>query len=144
MNPEHYDYLLERLFEAGAVDAWMTPIVMKKTRPAVLLSALCEQSAVEAVKRQIFTHSTTLGVRTHEVSKSALRRESATVETQYGQARVKKSFYNGKTVRCKPESDDCRRLASTSGLTLSEIENIISRHCELEKQSGTGNQNNQK
>jgi uncharacterized protein (TIGR00299 family) protein len=125
MNPEHYDFLLERLLQAGANDAWMTPVIMKKSRPAVQLSVLCKPSAKEAMQAILFTHSASIGVRCQTLSRDVLRREECCVETPYGKVRVKQSYYKGTLVNAKPESDDCRRLAEQHQVSLSEIEKSV-------------------
>jgi len=127
MNPEHYDFILNQLFKAGASDAWLVPMVMKKSRPAVQLAVLCKEQLAEKLKDIIFTHSTSIGIREYRVKKNMLRREEKTVETAYGKVRVKESFYNGKLVHSKPEFDDCKKLAELHEVSLSEIENEISK-----------------
>src|SRR5204862_6583872 len=75
LNPELYEYVLERLMAAGAQDAWLTPIVMKKSRPAVTVSVLCASSDEPAVRDVLFRETGTLGVRASPVTKHALGRE---------------------------------------------------------------------
>ncbi len=130
MNPEHYDFILEKLFQTGASDAWLVPIIMKKSRPAIQLSVLCKAGLAEKLKAIVFTHSTSIGIREYRVRKNMLRREEITVETDYGPVRVKNSYYNGKLVRSKPEFDDCKKLAETNQLSLSEIEKTIRKQLE--------------
>ncbi|WP_321287207.1 nickel pincer cofactor biosynthesis protein LarC [uncultured Sunxiuqinia sp.] len=130
MNPEHYDFLLEQLFESGASDAWLVPMIMKKSRPAVLLSVLCKQELREKLKGLIFTFSTSIGIREYRVTKNMLRREESTIETSYGAVRIKQSFYNGKLVRTKPEFDDCKKLAIQHQLSISEIEKEVNKQVE--------------
>lgn len=125
MNPEHYDFILDQLFESGAGDAWLTPVIMKKSRPAVVLSVLCNEQLAGTMKGIIFMHSTTIGIREYPVKKHMLRREQVTVNTHYGPVRVKQSYFNGMLMKSKPESDDCRRLAKANGLTLQEIEKAV-------------------
>ena len=127
MNPEHYEFILEQLFKAGASDAWLVPMVMKKSRPAVQLSVLCPEKLAEKLKDIIFTHSTSIGIREYRVKKNMLRREEINIETIYGTVRVKQSFYNGKQVRSKPEFDDCKKLAEQHDLSMAEIEKEISK-----------------
>lgn len=131
MNPEHYDYLLEQLLQAGASDAWLTPIIMKKSRPAVQLSVLSPVKLVSQLKQLIFTHSTSIGLREYSVQKSMLRREERIVQTTLGPVRIKQSFFNGQRVRWKAEAEDCRQLASQHKLSLQAIEEEISKQLEL-------------
>lgn len=125
MNPEHYDFILEKLFEAGASDAWMTQIVMKKSRPAVTLSILCKNDLAGKMKEIVFTHSTSIGIREYKVMKNMLRRVESTVETNIGKVRVKQSFFKGKLVRSKPELEDCKELAKKHQKSISEVENAV-------------------
>lgn len=126
MNPEHYDFILEQLFNAGASDVWLIPIIMKKSRPAATLSILCKEELVEKMKSIVFTHSSSLGIREYKVKKNMLRREESTVEIEYGEVRVKKSYFNGKLVRSKPEFEDCKKLALENKISIAEIEKAIS------------------
>src|SRR5206468_10949509 len=89
LNPELYEYVLERLMAAGAQDAWLTPIVMKKSRPAVTVSVLCASARESAVREVLFQETGTLGVRAVPVIKHALGREPVNVETPYGRGAVK-------------------------------------------------------
>ena len=125
MNPEHFEYLLELLFEEGAQDAWFTPILMKKSRPATTVSVLCKPESVEVFKKVLFKNTTTIGLREYSLSKTALRREERMIETQFGSVRVKESFYEGKSVRLKPEYDDCKALAMEHKISISEIESEV-------------------
>ncbi|MBK6282983.1 MAG: nickel pincer cofactor biosynthesis protein LarC [Draconibacterium sp.] len=127
MNPEHYDFLLEKLFQIGASDAWISPVIMKKSRPGATLSVLCKDELADKMEEVVFTNSTSIGIREYKVKKSMLRREESTIETIYGEVRVKQSFFNGKKVRSKPEYDDCKRLAEKHLTTISEIEKAVNK-----------------
>lgn len=111
MNPELYEYTMEVLFEAGAMDVFLTPIIMKKGRPAMKLSLLCSEALKDRMINIILTNTTTLGVRSYEVQKSMLQREFATVSTKYGTIKIKKSLFKGKTIKCKAEYEDCKIAA---------------------------------
>ncbi len=125
MNPEHYDYILDQLFWAGAKDAWLVPILMKKSRPAATLSVLCQPGNLEKMKEIIFTHSSSIGIREYRVRKDMLRREEIVVETPLGPVRVKQSYFRGRIVQFKPEAEDCRSLAEKHGLSIHEIEKAV-------------------
>lgn len=125
MNPEHYDFMLNELFEAGASDAWLTPIIMKKGRPAVTLSVLCNPELVEAMKKIIFIQSTSLGIREYRVQKHMLYREEIEVEISLGKVRVKQSYYHGRLLKSKPETDDCKRLARENGISIRDVEKLV-------------------
>lgn len=130
MNPEHYDFILEQLFKSGASDAWLVPIVMKKSRPAVTLSILCKEELIKKMKEIVFTHSTSIGIREYRVKKNMLRRKESTIETMYGSVRIKQSFYNGKLVSLKPEFEDCKKLAKKHRISISEIEKAVNKKAE--------------
>ncbi|PTN08463.1 nickel pincer cofactor biosynthesis protein LarC [Mangrovibacterium marinum] len=125
MNPEHYDFMLNELFEEGASDAWLTPIIMKKGRPSVTLSVLCKPELVEAMKQIIFIQSTSLGIRENRILKHLLYREEIAVEIPLGTVRVKQSFYQGRLLKSKPENDDCKRLARENGLSIRDVEKMV-------------------
>ena len=121
MNPEFYGYAEERLFEAGALDVFKTPIVMKKGRPAVKLSVLAAVRDEKAVEEVLFRETSSIGLRKFRVEKVMLQRETRAVETKYGTVRVKISrFGNGET-KYKAEYEDCRKAARENGVPLSEI-----------------------
>jgi hypothetical protein len=107
-NPENYEYVMELLFNAGASDVWIESIIMKKSRPAVRLSVLCAPVEAGQMKSILFTHTTTIGLRETMLKKNELFREERTVHTEYGDVRVKQSFYQGKLVNVKPEFEDCK------------------------------------
>lgn len=125
MNPEWYDQLFRKLFEAGASDVFLSPIIMKKSRPANTLSVLCTAKLSRHLKTIIFTNSTTIGIREYAVTKTVLDRQEREVETELGKVRVKSSSFQGKEIRFKPELDDLVRLADLHGLSLNEVERII-------------------
>jgi hypothetical protein len=118
MNPEYYDLVLERLFAAGALDAWLTPVQMKKNRPGTLLSVLCPPPLALRLRELLFIETTTLGVREYPVKRTALVREMVSVATRYGEVAVKVAYFQGRPLRGKPEYDDCRRLALEHGVPL--------------------------
>lgn len=121
LNPEIYDYVMARLFEAGALDVFLSPIQMKKNRPATLLCVLCRPEAVEALTALVFAETSTLGVRQHSVLRRCLARSSHTVETPFGPVRVKVAQLGPGQAKAAPEYEDCRRLAAASGVPLREV-----------------------
>jgi len=127
MNPEWYDHLFEKLFESGASDVFLTPIIMKKSRPANKLSVLCPRNLVQDLKAIIFTNSTTIGLREYAVTKTVLERQEKEIETELGKVRVKYSYFQGKQIRFKPEFEDLKKLADHHGLSLNEVEKIINK-----------------
>lgn len=121
MNPERYDYVMERLLEAGAFDVFLTPTIMKKSRPAVILSVLCGEEQAHEMKETLFSETTTLGMRESRVLRTMLRREIVSRSTPYGKVRIKRAYFRGRIIRSKPEYDDCRRLAGKHGIPLAEV-----------------------
>jgi pyridinium-3,5-bisthiocarboxylic acid mononucleotide nickel chelatase len=125
MNPEFFGYVSDRLFAAGASDVYYSNITMKKGRPGILLSVICETGLADKVKEILFSESTTLGIRTTKFQKDTLTRHFETVNTVYGDVSVKRSFFHGKEVSAKPEYDDCRRIAEEKTVPLKEVYNNI-------------------
>jgi pyridinium-3,5-bisthiocarboxylic acid mononucleotide nickel chelatase len=107
--------VLAALLAAGASDAWLTPILMKKGRPAHTLSALAPAASVAAVRRVMFTESSTIGLREHRVAKHALARETRTVRVGGAEVRVKVARLDDEVVNVSPEYDDVVAAASTLG-----------------------------
>lgn len=120
MNPEVYGYLLERLFEAGAVDAFLTPLIGKKNRPAVQITALCPLEGEAAVAETLLSETTTLGVRTYRSLRTCVEREEHVVPTRWGPVRVKVGRY-GPRAKIAPEYEDCRRIAREHRVPLIEV-----------------------
>ena len=121
LNPELYAYVLERLFAAGAQDAWLTPIVMKKGRPAVTISVLASPSREEAIRQVLFRETGTLGIRSSAVDKQVLEREWVEVATRNGLVRVKIGRLEGNTVTVAPEFEDCVKVAREAGVPAREV-----------------------
>jgi len=111
LNPQIYEHVVERLFDAGARDVTVTPTIMKKGRPAATVSVLVEPSARERVAAVLFTETSTIGLRYYPVARLKLTREIKEVETRWGRVRVKISGSGGDTLTVSPEYEDCKRLA---------------------------------
>ena len=120
MTGEELGFAMERLFDAGALDCWTTAIGMKKSRPGVMLSALCRPEQRDAVLACLFRHTTTLGVREQRVPRHSLRRSFRTAQTPWGEVTVKRAEGRGVT-REKPEYEELARLAREHGLSLREV-----------------------
>jgi pyridinium-3,5-bisthiocarboxylic acid mononucleotide nickel chelatase len=121
MSPEHYDYLMEKLLAAGAHDVWLQPVIMKKSRPAVTLSLLCNEDQLDTLERFVFEESTTIGLRRLPVVRRKLTRRSKTVQTSFGPVRIKIAGEGGRVYTASPEYDDCRRLAEQQGVPLKTV-----------------------
>ena len=125
MNPEFYDHISERLFKAGASDVYYSQVIMKKGRPGIILSVICESGSEDLIREIIFTESTTLGIRTFDFRKDTLAREFSKLKTIYGEVTIKRSFYKGREVSAKPEYDECRRIALENAIPVKEVYNNI-------------------
>ena len=121
MNPQFFEMLVDQLFAGGALDVWMTPITMKKSRPAVSLSVLCPTEAARRTAELILEGSTSFGVRLASVERLKLQREVLDVDTPYGPAQVKVGRRGERVVHVSPEYEACRRLAAVTGRSLAEI-----------------------
>lgn len=121
MNPELYEYIMELLFKEGALDVYLTPIIMKKGRPGVKLSVIYNEEKEEKIREIILTETTTLGFRKYKAQRNMLKREFSKVQTKYGEFTVKNSYYNGKKVKCKGEYEECKRAALEKGVSINEI-----------------------
>ncbi|TFH22374.1 MAG: nickel pincer cofactor biosynthesis protein LarC [Bacteroidia bacterium] len=128
MNPERYSHVMDLLFAAGAADVFMTPLVMKKSRPGHMLSVLCNHDTVGNMKEILFVETSSIGLREHTLKKSMLRREIVLVHTLYGDVEVKRSYWNGRVVNEKPEFEQCRKLALEHGVTLEEISKEVTKN----------------
>ncbi len=135
MNPEHFEYVTEKLYRAGASDVYLTDVIMKKSRPGTILSVICEKGVEEALKEIIFKETTTLGIRCLKFNKETLSRVIEQVSTKFGPVTFKRSFYRGKEVSFKPEYSDCKKIAEETGLPLKMVYNIIL--SEITNLSGT-------
>ena len=121
LNPELYEYVLERLFAAGAQDAWLVPIVMKKGRPAVTVRVMCSPDREAEMRQILFRETGTLGIRATPVSKTALERDTVKVETRYGAVAVKVGLLDGRAVTVAPEYEDCARIAREAGVPAKQV-----------------------
>jgi uncharacterized protein (DUF111 family) len=121
LNPEFYEYVMGRLFDAGALDVFFAPIQMKKNRPATLLRVLCRPDGVEAMTRVIFEETSTLGIREHAVKRHALPREIRSVETPYGEVHVKVARLGDGREKAAPEYEDCRCLAEQQHVPIQDV-----------------------
>ncbi|MFP3937673.1 MAG: nickel pincer cofactor biosynthesis protein LarC [Phycisphaerae bacterium] len=112
---------VEKLLSSGCLDAWATPIVMKKSRPAWMLSALAMPADAAEVERIMFRETTTFGVRRRVLARSKLRRRHETVETPYGPVRVKLAELGDEVLTASGEFSDCHRAAEAHGVAVKEV-----------------------
>jgi uncharacterized protein (TIGR00299 family) protein len=118
MNPEFYDYVVERLFAAGARDVFLSPIQMKKNRPATLLRVIAEPKDRDTLARIVLSETSTLGVRYYPVGRIILKRSSQRLKTRYGTIGVKVAETPDGTKRVAPEYDDLKRIAVAKKIPL--------------------------
>lgn len=121
-TPQIIGHVMDRVLGLGALDCFFTPVQMKKNRPGVLLSVLCGNHEKEAVLKLLFTETTTLGVRSYEVTRRALERSVVRVETQYGPINVKVAHLDGRIVNEMPEFEECRQAAARAGVAVKVVE----------------------
>jgi len=127
MNPEHYEYAMEQLLEHGALDVFITPIIMKKSRPGNLLSVICSSNLSDNMKKIIFTNTSSIGIRETDIIKNNLKREIKKINTQLGEISVKFTFLDGEILHKKPEYNECKALAKQHNLTIKEVSEIINK-----------------
>ena len=121
MNPELYEYLMELLFRKGALDVYLTPIIMKKGRPGTKLNVIYNEEQGKEIEKTILTETTTLGFRKYRAKRNMLRREFNKIETKYGEFTIKNSYYGEERVKYKAEYDECKKAALESGVSINEI-----------------------
>jgi len=134
MNPEFYDYIIDSLFSAGANDVFITPMMMKKSRPAVKLSVLCTPDAESRINEVLFMETSTIGIRKYSVDKTMLDRKIEQVSTRFGEVRIKSAFYKGICIKSKPEYDDCIKIARLKNIPISDVYHEV--EMVLSKMSG--------
>ena len=125
MTTEIYGYVMEQLFAAGAKDVFLTPVIMKKNRPGIVLSVLADPRGKSALLDIIFRETPTLGVRVLPVVREVLHREESSVSTPWGDVRVKRSEWNGQT-RATPEYEDCAAIAREHGVPIRRVYEEVS------------------
>jgi len=121
MPAEAFAPLMDRLFEAGALDVALCPVQMKKNRPGVLVTVIADPERSAGITEALLLHSTTFGVRESRMRRTCLERDEVRVETPWGPVRAKRGRLSGRTVRVVPEHDDCRRLAGEKGVPYMDV-----------------------
>jgi uncharacterized protein (TIGR00299 family) protein len=121
LSPQVFGYVMEKLFDAGALDVFGTPVQMKKNRPGTLLTVLAKPADAGDLTKIIFAESTTLGVRRRDERRQVLAREWRTVRTRFGEVRIKVASMNGSISSYAPEYEDCRRIASDQRVPLKQV-----------------------
>ncbi|MGH7826402.1 MAG: nickel insertion protein, partial [Candidatus Binatia bacterium] len=127
MNPEFYDYVFDRLFAAGARDVFLSPIQMKKNRPATLLTVICEALRRGDIEKIVFQETSTIGIRSYPVNRTILKRESKKVKTRFGDVTVKIVEQPDGSKRAAPEYDDLKRIAAAKKLPIKQLHDEVMR-----------------
>lgn len=121
LNPQVFGYVMDRLFEEGALDAFAVPVQMKKNRPGTLLTVLCKPEDASRLTQLVFSETTTLGVRRRDEVRQTLARRWESVRTQWGDVRIKIASMNGTVTNYAPEYEDCRRIAAEHHVPLKTV-----------------------
>ena len=121
ISPEFVGHVTGLLFAAGALDVWTTAVQMKKQRPGMLLSVLCQPPDAEKFADLIFTHTSAFGLRMSEVTRWKLRRDFVKVATPYGEIAVKRGFRGEELLQIAPEYESCRAAAQTHDCPLQSV-----------------------
>jgi hypothetical protein len=121
MNPQVFGYVMEKLFAAGALDVYLTPIYMKKNRPATLLGVIARRQDETTLAELILRETTTLGLRVQPIHRYEAQRDFRLVHTPFGDLHVKQKIINGQVIQSMPEYDDCVRLANENKVSLADI-----------------------
>jgi uncharacterized protein (TIGR00299 family) protein len=129
MEPEKVDIVIDKLFEAGALDVYISQVIMKKSRPAFKITVLCDEDKTEKIEEILFRDTTTFGLRKFPVEKVKLKRKEEIIETSLGKIRVKTGILGEKEIKKKFEYEDLKRIAIEKKLTIFEILNELKKYC---------------
>lgn len=121
ISGEILGYVMDLLIDAGANDVYYTPIYMKKNRPAILLQLLCSASKIEAMKRILFTETTTLGIRYYPLTVHRMERTFRKVSTKWGEITVKEGLLDGQVIKSSPEYEECKKIAKDFQIPLKTV-----------------------
>ncbi len=121
MNPQIFEYVMERLFRAGSLEVFLTQIIMKKGRPGVKLTVICDEKHREKLSGILLKETSTIGLRFYEMKRKVMQREIKTVESEFGKVRVKISRSGDAVLKKVPEYEDCKKIAKKLNLPLIEI-----------------------
>jgi uncharacterized protein (TIGR00299 family) protein len=127
MNPEFFGFLMDRLFEEGAIDVYLIPVYMKKNRPGTMIQVLCMKNRKKSIINRILSETTSLGVRYYDVQRFKLARENITIKTSYGDVQIKRIKDPNGSVRLVPEYEVCKKIAIERGIPLKIVYDTISK-----------------
>jgi uncharacterized protein (TIGR00299 family) protein len=129
MNPQFYEYVMEKLFEAGALDVFLENIIMKKSRPAVKLTVISDEKQVKTLTDILLKETTTIGMRLFRAERRTLDREIKKIKTKYGDVRIKVSSLKGNIVNISPEYEDLKAISKKTGLPIKKIAEDVLKDC---------------
>lgn len=121
LSPEISGAVMEKLFVAGALDVWFTPVHMKKNRPGVMLSVLCEEEKVSELADIVLTETSAFGLRIERITRLKLERRFEAVQTEFGEITIKLGLKAGKVVQTAPEYESCRLASAATGAPLRTV-----------------------
>jgi uncharacterized protein (TIGR00299 family) protein len=121
MNPQIYEYVMEKLFQAGALDVFLTQVLMKKGRLGIKLTVLCREADREVLIKIVLKETTTTGLRFYEVKRKVLQREIKLLDSEFGKVRVKFSRLEGEVLKATSEYEDCKRIAKKLNIPIIEV-----------------------
>ena len=121
MNPEFYDYILERFFEQGALDVFFTPIIMKKNRPGIKITVLLEEKDLSDIQKVFFYETSTFGLRSFKVKRNKLIRDIIKIQTELGEIRIKVGKEDNNVINISPEYEDCKKIARDKEIPLKDV-----------------------
>ena len=124
MNPQVYEYVMDRLFRAGALDVFLTQIIMKKGRPGIKLTVLCDEKKIDIMTEIILKETTSIGLRFYSVQRRTLQRELKTLNSKFGKVRVKLSHMDD-IEKSSPEYEDCKKIAKKYNIPLLDVMKIL-------------------
>lgn len=125
LNPQVYSHVIDQLLLNGALDVWLTPIIMKKSRPATLLSVLIRAVDLESVSETLFAETSTIGIRYHHVNRNIAQRKILAIASPWGEVRAKVSYYNGEICNISPEYEDCKVIAEKNRVPLKKVQQTV-------------------
>ncbi|RIL80869.1 nickel pincer cofactor biosynthesis protein LarC [Staphylococcus cohnii] len=130
MSAEMLSYFLEQVLEDGALDAYFTPITMKKSRPATQITVICKIENAQFFEDYVLKNTSTLGIRSYTVNRKVLHRQFETIHTNYGAILVKTAMLNGKIIKAKPEFEDVRNAAIQANKPFLHVYNHINQEIQ--------------
>lgn len=121
MNPEIYSYLIPLILDKGALDVYLTNIIMKKNRPAIKINVLCDEKDTDKFNDILFKETTSLGIRKYKIERTKLERKFTKVKTIYGDITIKFGFKDGKLINYSPEYEDLKKIAKEENIALKDL-----------------------